>query len=103
MMGGHMSTKRRRRRRVLVMNMAGHGKADSSIHVSCTGADVIVMISNASTDLAGLLLALLGVEEEPSVGQLKSLLGRHGSLLALLEHAIAVALGMDPVSCVLMI
>lgn len=84
----------------MMMNMAGHGKANSSIHVSgayCTGADVFMMISTASTDLAGLPLALLGVEEEPSIGQLESLLVRHGRLLALLEHAIAIALSVDPV------
>ena len=84
-----------------MMNMAGHGKVDSSIHVS-TGADVF-MISTASTDPAGLPLALLGVEEEPGIGQLESLLVRHGRLLALLEQAVAIALGVDPVSCVLMV
>lgn len=99
-------TTKRRRIGVMMMNMAGHGKADSSIHVSgayCTGADVFVMISTASTNLAGLPLALLGIEEEPSIGQLESPLVRHGRLLPLLEHTIAVALGVDPVACGFMV
>ena len=43
-------------------------------------------------------LPLLGIEDKSSVGKLQGLLVSHGRLFALLEEAVAVALGVDPVA-----
>jgi hypothetical protein len=96
-MSGQMAAERRGRVGVMMGRMAGHGQTRRGMHAAT--ADVPIS-SSAPAVVAGLPLALLGVEDEPGVGQPEGLLVRHGRLLALLEQAVAVALGVDPVSCI---
>mmetsp|Transcript_21890 Transcript_21890/g.51707 ORF Transcript_21890/g.51707 Transcript_21890/m.51707 type:complete len:458 (-) Transcript_21890:718-2091(-) len=99
LVGSEVATERGRIGMMMTVRRA-HGHAGGGVHhVPSSSSSAGVVVASVPAALAGPRpLALLGVEDETGVGQFQGLLGRHGRLLPLPEHAVPVALGVDPIS-----